>query len=480
MERLENPLASMRTIPAVYKILNLPSVIELVSKFGHSVVSAAVRETQDELRKNLLDSSTTEKPSFTEKAFVQKVHGRVLELVQKSIKPVLNLTGTILHTNMGRSFLPKEAIEAITEVALNSSNIELDLTRGSRGHRDAHVEKDICDLIGCEAVSVVNNNAAAVMLVLNSLARRKEVLISRGELIEIGGSFRLPDIMKSAGCSLREVGTTNRTYLKDFQSEVSPKTGMIFKAYTSNYTISGFTKEVNEKKLVQLSSEVNVPFVVDLGSGSLIELKKNGVQIEATPSKKILAGVDLITFSGDKLIGGPQCGIIAGRKDLIKRINANPMKRAMRCDKVSIAALSAVLKLYRNPGKAIHCIPTLRLIFRPKDEIRSLAKSTLPILKSYFNDHIEIKVTDCDSQVGSGSLPGKILPSAGIRMRVKRNASRKLTLTQLASIFRSLPMPIIGRVHDDALIFDCRLLEDENILIKQLEFLPEILRKNVS
>ena len=479
MDQIKKPLDFAKTIPAVHKILNLPTVRKLVSKFGHSIVSGAVRESQEELRKNLLDPAWKKNLIFEEKVFVQEVNNRVRELVQKSIKPVLNLTGTILHTNMGRSILPKEAIEAITEVTLNSSNVEFDLSKGVRGHRDRHVEKDICDLIGCEAVSVVNNNAAAVMLVLNSLARRKEVLISRGELIEIGGSFRLPDIMKSAGCSLREVGTTNRTYIKDFRSGISSKTGMIFKAYTSNYTISGFTKEVDENKLVALSNELDIPFIVDLGSGSFISLKKNGIEIEATPSKKILAGVDLITFSGDKLVGGPQCGIIAGRKDLIKRINANPMKRAMRCDKVSIAALSAVLKIYRDPDKAVNCIPTLNFIYRPQKEIRSLAESILPALKSYFNEYAEIEVDDCNSQVGSGSLPGMTLPSAGIRIKVKRNVSTKFSLNKLASIFRSLPTPIIGRLHDDALIFDCRCLEHKEIFLKQLEFLPKKLRKNV-
>ena len=469
---------SFETIPSVHKILNLQSMKKLVSEFGHSIVSDIIRETQEDLRKNLSDSAEWKNPTFTEKIFVHKVHDRVLEVAQKSIKPVLNLTGTILHTNMGRALLPKEAIEAVKEVASNTSNVEFDLNEGLRGYRDKHVEKDICDIIGCEAAAVVNNNAAAVMLVLNTLAQRKEVLISRGELIEIGGSFRLPDIMKSAGCKLREVGTTNRTYIKDYESEISSKTGMIFKAYTSNYTINGFTKVVNEKGLVQLSKELNIPFVVDLGSGSLLELKKNGIEIETTPSKKILSGVDLITFSGDKLIGGPQCGIIAGRKDLIKRINLSPMKRAVRCDKLSIAALSAVLKLYRDPAKAINSIPTLRLIFRPQNEIRSLAKDILPFFRSYFNDHIEIEVVDCNSQVGSGSLPGKTLPSSGIRIEIMSNEPTGLKLNQLVKVFRSLPMPIIGRVHNDALIFDCRCLEDKNILIKQLEFLPKPLWKN--
>ncbi len=475
---MKNKTSSFEIIPAVHTILNLQSMKKLVSEFGHSIVSDVIREIQEDLRKNLFESAEPKNSTLIEKIFVHKVRDRVLEVGQRSIKPVLNLTGTILHTNMGRALLPKEAIEAVTEVASSTSNVEFDLDEGLRGYRDKHVEKDICNLIGCEAAAVVNNNAAAVMLVLNTLARRKEVLISRGELIEIGGSFRLPDIMKSAGCKLREVGTTNRTYIKDFENEISSKTGMIFKAYTSNYTINGFTKEVNEKGLVQLSKELNIPFVVDLGSGSLIQLKKNGIEIEATPSKKILSGVDLITFSGDKLIGGPQCGIIAGRRDLIKKINLSPMKRAMRCDKISIAALSAVLKLYRDPAKVINRIPTLRFIFRPQSEIRSLAKNILPFIKSYFNDHIEIKVIDCNSQVGSGSLPGKTLPSAGIRIEIMSNEPTGLKLNQLVKLFRSLPMPIIGRIHNDALIFDFRCLEDKSIFIKQLEFLPKTLWKN--
>ena len=462
----------LESIPSVHKILQLPEIRKLVADFGQKIISEVIRQVQEEFRNDLIESGGNLNIRLSESLFVEKAQEKLSTMTQSSIKPLLNLSGTILHTNLGRALLPKEAVNAMTEVATQASNLEFDVQKGGRDNRDEHVEEDLCYFTGSEAACIVNNNAAAVMLVLNTLARRKEVIISRGELVEIGGLFRLPDIMKTAGCKLKEVGTTNRTYLKDFEEEVSLRTGLIFKAYTSNYNMSGFTKEVSETDLVGLGEEKSIPFVVDLGSGSLISFKDHNLTIDSIPLRKIRSGVHLVTFSGDKLVGGPQCGIIAGRKDLIAKINKNPMKRAMRCDKITISALSAVLKLYRRPEKAKKSIPTLRLIFRSKTEIKSVADRVLPLLKSHFNDAVILQVADCHSQVGSGSLPDRYLPSAGISIRFKTKKSEHKRLNDLANTFRSLPLPIIGRIHENALIFDFRCLEDEKLFINQLEFLP--------
>ncbi len=468
----KTPRLLLESIPSVHKILDLPDIRKLVTNFGQQLISEVVRQVQEDFRSDLIESGGKLNISITEGLFVEKIQENLSRLTQSSIKPLLNLSGTILHTNLGRALLPKEAVEAMTQVATQASNLEFNVEKGGRDNRDEHVEEDLCHFTGSEAACIVNNNAAAVMLILNTLARRKEVIISRGELVEIGGLFRLPDIMKAAGCKLKEVGTTNRTYLKDFEDEVSVRTGLIFKAYTSNYNISGFTKEVRETDLVRLGKEKGVPFVVDVGSGSLTSFKDDNLTIDATPLRKIQSGVHLVTFSGDKLIGGPQCGIIAGRKDLIAKINKNPMKRAMRCDKITISALSAVLKLYRRSERAKKSIPTLRLIFRSKTEIKSVADRILPLLKSHFNESVILQVIDCYSQVGSGSLPGRYLPSAGVSIRFKTKNSEHKRLNGLANTFRSLPLPIIGRIHENSLIFDFRCLEDEKLFINQLEFLP--------
>ena len=474
MNKLKTNQSDLSSVPSVHEILEFPDVKNLVSEFGHNLVSDSVRAAQKEFRNSMIASGHKKRIKFKEEVFVDSVRRKVLKFTEKSLQPVLNLSGTILHTNLGRALLPDEAISAMTEAASQAVNLEYNILEGDRGSRDKHVEEELCRLTGAEAVTIVNNNAAAVMLVLNTLARRKEVLVSRGELVEIGGSFRLPDIMTSSGCKLREVGTTNRTHIEDFENALSSKTGLILKAYTSNYAITGFTKEVKEADVISLSRNCNIPFVVDLGSGSLIDLKNSTVALEPTPLKKLKSGVDLVTFSGDKLLGGPQCGIIAGRKNLIAKINRNAMKRAMRCDKLTIAALSAVLKLYENPEKAVKKIPTLRLLLRSKEEIKNTVDRVLPELQSHMERIATLEVVDCQSQVGSGALPNQLLPSVGIAIRLKNKKSRNgHFLSKVSEVFRKLPIPIIGRIHDNAFILDLRSLENESALLKQLEFLPK-------
>lgn len=468
----------LSSVPSVHEILDLHEIKKLISKVGQQVVSNVVRMTQEEYRHSLIEGNKKQFGKLEKSLFVDRVIEKALVESQRSIRPIINLSGTILHTNLGRALLPHQSIEAMVEVASQTSNLEYNIEEGSRDNRDKHIEEDLCHFTGAEAATVVNNNAAALMLILNSLARRKDVLISRGELIEIGGSFRLPDIMKSSGCKLKEVGTTNRTHIEDFVENIDSKTGLILKAYTSNYTISGFTSGVRESDLIKVSKNRNVPFVVDLGSGSLVKLSNSFLKIEPTPLKKIKMGADLITFSGDKLVGGPQCGIIVGRKELINKINKNAMKRAMRCDKLTIAALSEILKLYKNPDTVVENIPTLRQIFRPKKEIRILADRLLPLVQSNFNQRFVAEVVCCESQVGSGSLPNKTIPSVGISIRLKSKSLPKSgLLKKLSKAFRELPVPILGRVSGGSFVLDLRCLETEDIFIKQLEYFPSYWKK---
>ncbi|HEX6319865.1 MAG TPA: L-seryl-tRNA(Sec) selenium transferase, partial [Burkholderiales bacterium] len=332
-------------------------------------------------------------------------------------------------------------------------NLEYDLEGGRRGERDGHVEALLCRLTGAEAATVVNNNAAAVLLVLNTLAARKEVPVSRGELIEIGGSFRLPDIMARSGCRLREVGTTNRTHLADYAGALGPKTGLVLKVHTSNYAIEGFTAAASEKELAALCRERGLPLAVDLGSGTLVDLRRYGLPHEPTVQEALAHGADVVTFSGDKLLGGPQAGIIVGAKALIEKLRKNPLKRALRLDKVTLAALAAVLKLYLDPDRLAQRLPTLRLLSRPVEDIRQLALRIAPRLP-------RAEVIDCESQIGSGALPTQRLPSAGLAIRPGD--------ARLAARFRALPIPVIGRLQDGAYILDLRCLEDETGFVDQL------------
>lgn len=441
-------------LPAVDRVLDWPAVAALVAAHGRPLVLQAVRDELAWLR--------TRASGFSDEAIVHGTGVRVTAAVAPSLRRVFNLTGTVLHTNLGRAPLPPEAIEAMVQVAAGASNLEYDLATGRRGDRDEHVEKWLCRLTGAEAATVVNNNAAAVLLTLNSLAWRREVIVSRGELIEIGGAFRLPDIMARATCRLREVGTTNRTHLRDFAQAIGPKTALVLKAHASNFSIQGFTAEADTRELGALCQAQGLPFVVDLGSGTLVDLARFGLPHEPTPMETLADGADLVTFSGDKLLGGPQAGIIVGRADLVAAIKKNPMKRAMRCDKLTIAALGAVLRLYADPERLLQHIPTLRLLARAQSDIEALARRLQPALARWLGARAQVEVVAVQSQIGSGSLPLDLLPSyaLGITPPGPKRASGR-ALDQIALDFRSLATPVIGRVAGGAFLLDLRCLENE-------------------
>jgi L-seryl-tRNA(Ser) seleniumtransferase len=460
-----NPAAAARrALPAVDRLLRLQPVEALISRYGRSLVSEAIRELLDGERRRLADDAAAQ---FEEAQFIAACESHLAERMRPSLKPVFNLSGTVLHTNLGRAVMPESAARAVATAMMRPVNLEYDLGGGGRGERDSHVEGWLERLTGAEAAVVVNNNAAAVYLALNTLALKQEVLVSRGELIEIGGAFRMPDIMARAGCKLKEVGTTNRTHLKDYADVITARTAAIMKVHTSNYAIQGFTAAVPERDLATLAHEHRLPFIVDLGSGMLVNLEDYGLPHEPTPREALAHGADLVTFSGDKLLGGPQAGLLVGTKALVARIRKNPMKRALRVDKMTLAALEAVLRLYANPERLAQELPALHSLTRKQTEIEAQARRVLPHVAAAFAGSADAQVIACASQIGSGSLPVDSLPSAGIA--VSGSGKRRGSYAErVASAFRSLPVPVIGRITDGAFVMDLRCLDDEAGFIEQL------------
>ena len=454
-------------IPSVDGVLRLPALAALIETHGRQPATNAVRAVLGDMRQAL--AAGDQASAADESQIVAEVNARLEAAARPSLRTVFNLTGTVLHTNLGRAPLPQEAIDAMTAVAGGASNLEYELDSGKRGDRDVHIDDLLRELTGAEAATVVNNNAAAVFLTLNTLALRKEVPVSRGELIEIGGSFRIPDIMRRAGCKLVEVGTTNRTHAKDYIGAINPKTALLMKVHTSNYEVQGFTAAVGEAELAAIADDNDLPFVDDLGSGSLVDMSAFGLPHEPTAAETLANGVDVVTFSGDKLLGGPQAGLIVGRADLIDKIKKNPIKRAMRLDKVTIAALSAVLQLYRDPDRLVERMPTLRLLARPAANIRAVAERVAPAFKQRLGEVFDVSLEDCQSQIGSGSLPVERLASVAVCLRPRAEKGRGGRLKRLAIALRELPIPVIGRVQDDAFVMDMRCLEDEAGLLAQLD-----------
>jgi len=454
--------SSLRHLPSVDALLQMPALAAALESFGHASVAEAVRKVLGNEREAVKSGAA---PSSNVLLAERVIH--LLEASgQSSLRPLFNLTGTVLHTNLGRAILAEAAIEAATQAMRQAVSLEFDLSSGARGERDDHLRALVCELTGAEDSTIVNNNAAAVLLVLNSLASGKEAIVSRGELIEIGGAFRMPDIMTRAGTRLVEVGTTNRTHPRDYENAINSDTGLVLKVHTSNYRIEGFTREVTAPELAAIAQARGVPLVNDLGSGTLADLTAFGLAHEPTVREAVAEGADIITFSGDKLLGGPQAGFVVGRRDLIARINRNPMKRALRVDKIRLAALEATLKLYRNPQRLAEKLPTLRYLARPQAEIAAQAERLKPALEKVLGTAFTVTVADCASQIGSGALPLSTVPSAGLSIAPKDGSGS--ALTALGASLRALPLPVIGRIEKGALVLDLRCLDNESSFIRNL------------
>ena len=444
--------ATLRRIPSIEKLLAQDGFVALQEKYSRNLVIDTLRAVVAESRRRILDEDA-DLGCPDESAYLQLVRKKLDEITTSALRPLVNATGTITHTNLGRSLLGESAREQLNRVAANYINLEYNLETGARGNRDRITEPLLQRLTGCEASTVVNNNAAAVLLTLNTLAQGKEVIVSRGELIEIGGSFRIPDVMTASGAILREVGTTNRTHLRDYEVAINENTGLILKVHPSNYKIVGFTSAPNITEIVELGHRRGIPTMEDLGSGSLIDLSRYGLPREPVVRERLEGGVEVVTFSGDKLLGGPQGGIIVGKSNLVRQIRKNPLMRALRVGKLTIAALEATLRLYLDENRLLQELPMLNCYTRTLEELRSAAERLTTNLRQIFGETVRVTIEDSQAQIGSGSLPTERLPSLAVVLE-----SRRMSAEYLAAQFRAQPTPVIGRTKDGKFWLDVRTI----------------------
>ncbi len=454
-------MLSLRQLPAIDTLLRAPELAGVLQTLGTSSTKTRLRALQEQWR------AEGGAPLWADQAAGYAAH---LDAATKTAHytPVFNMTGTLIHTNLGRAPLAESVLNAIAAAARGNVALEFDLSTGRRGSRDKPVTERLAALTGAEAATVVNNNAAAVMIALNTFALAKEVPVSRGELIEIGGSFRLPELMERANCTLKEVGTTNRTRITDFANALTPDTGMLMKVHPSNFFIEGFTEATGNKELSELASQHNIPFCVDLGSGTLIDLQQLGLPHEPMPQEALKQGADLVTFSGDKLLGGAQAGLIVGRKKYIDMINQNPMKRALRCDKLTLVALAETLKLYENPQQLTTSLPLLGNMTRPMAELQTRATQIMNTLVPLLPE-LEVSVVESTCQIGSGALPDKRIESIAVRLHSDSDQLIRNTHKRL----RNLRPAVVGRIQSGELLLDTRSINNLDDLLKTLTQLNE-------
>lgn len=451
----------LRELPSIDQLLKHVRCEALLERYSRDYVTSHCRAALDRLRVDIRQSRERA-VDVSEEAILDRIEQRISIDSRPGHVRVVNATGTILHTNLGRALLSQAALDAMLAVAAQPINLEFDLAAGKRGKREETLEALLIDLTGAEAATVVNNNAAAVLLGLNTLAEGKEVIVSRGELIEIGGAFRIPEIMAKSGAILREVGATNRTHPADYENAINDKTALLLKVHTSNYKVVGFTAEVTLEQLVAIGKKHQLPVMEDLGSGALIDLSKYGLPKEPIVAERIQAGADLVSFSGDKILGGPQAGLLVGKKNWIGRINKNHLQRALRCGKLTLAALEATLRQYRQSPNIVQEIPTLRAFTRPMDEIRALGEALVPRLEAALGASFRVQLKESTAQIGSGALPTEELPTAVVSVE-----HAKLSANAIAQKFRAANPPILGRIKEDRFLLDLRTIFDANDLIPQ-------------
>lgn len=447
---MQNDLSKL---PQIQALLEQPHIAEVVQRYSHSEATTALRQIIAALRAALLAGQSARFPDFTSAEFAATLSAQIDATRAPVLQPVINATGILIHTNLGRARMAPQAIAAMQGIGSAPSNLEMDLATGKRGSRHSHVETLICALTGAEAAVVVNNCAAAVLLSLMATAGGRNVVASRGELIEIGGSFRLPDVIAQSGATLREVGTTNKTRVEDYAGAIDADTAVLLKSHTSNFRIVGFTASPDRRDLAKLAAEHDVILMEDLGSGVLIDLAPYGLPDEPVVADILKAGVDLVMFSGDKLLGGPQAGIIAGRADIVAQLKAHPLMRALRVDKLSLAALEATLRLYRPPFDPVKTVPVLQMLAAPLAQVETRARALAGSLAAF--DGVQVAVHESAAYVGGGSLPEQALPSFAVSLRLPA-----LSANDLATALRRYQTPIIVRIERDHVMLDMRTVWD--------------------
>ncbi len=466
--------ASPEALPSIDRLLRAPAIEALRAEHGHTLVAGEARALLDALRSRAV-AGTLAAVDLAPDALHAALAARIDARLAPRMRRVANLTGTVIHTNLGRALLAAPVLEHLRATLAAPNNLEYDLASGARGDRDSLVEELLCTLTGAEAATVVNNNAAAVLLTIAALAHGREVIVSRGELVEIGGAFRMPDVMAAAGARLVEVGTTNRTHARDYERAIGERTALVMKVHASNYAVHGFTAAVDEAQLARIAHDHALPLASDLGSGALVDLAAWGLPREPLVQEKLAAGCDVVSFSGDKLLGGPQAGLIVGRKDVLARIRSHPLKRALRMSKLPLAALEATLRLYLRPERLARELPTLRLLTRPAAEIHAQAERIAPAVGAALAPRYSVEVALLQGQIGSGSLPVERLASAGLAIAPVTRKGSGRALDALAAALRALPLPVIGRIAGDRLLLDLRCLDDEAAFVGQLPALAAAL-----
>ena len=472
MDVNEKQQTLLRLLPGVDYILELSKADSFFNNIPKSVLVRTTRSVVERLRAIIIDDQRgITETKLSDSVILEEIKNSVKKAMTSNLKRIVNATGVVVHTNLGRSLLAKDAVENLLTIASGYSNLEFDLSKGMRGSRYSIVEDILCEISGAQAAMVVNNNAGAVFLCLETLSKDKKVIVSRGELVEIGGSFRIPDVMAKSGAILKEVGTTNRTHFHDYEKAIEHDTGLLLKVHKSNYSVVGFTAEVSLEELVDLGAKYQIPVMEDLGSGTFVDFSKYGLLKEPTVQESVAAGVDVVTFSGDKLLGGPQAGIIVGKNDSIDRIKKNPITRALRIDKLTLAALESTLRHYRNIDRGIDSIPTLRMITLPFGHTEARAKELAKLLENTGDSRMSVYLIDLFSRPGGGAFPLLKLPSKGVGVKVQG-----ISANAVEKKMRSNEIPIIGRIEEDRFIMDLRTMQDDELPIIKKAF-DNMLRK---